>query len=324
MSSFGLKGGIGTASRRVPMAGAGEYTVGALVLANFGKLAQLVVAGHAIGDRLAASWRVRRRRGTEPEKGSIILLLATDAPLDARQLRRLALRAGAGLARTGSVFGHGSGDIALAFSTAYTVPLDRAGRCRRIAMLHDGLIDGLFRRWPTVANRRSCMRCGAPRPVTGRDGHHRAALADLLAGWTSLSDSRRSRESPMKILISTDIEGVAGVFHPQQTRAGNPEYERARLLMTHEANAAIAGAFDGGRHRGAGQRLARRLPQHAAGPARRARPDGDGQAALPEHDGRRGRGRERRLHDRLSLARAGPRRPGAHHQQLRVCPCALQ
>ncbi|WP_332777578.1 M55 family metallopeptidase [Polaromonas sp.] len=50
----------------------------------------------------------------------------------------------------------------------------------------------------------------------------------------------------MKILISTDIEGVAGVFHPEQVRAGNPEYERARLLMTHEANAAIAGAFEAG------------------------------------------------------------------------------
>ena len=50
----------------------------------------------------------------------------------------------------------------------------------------------------------------------------------------------------MKILISTDIEGVAGVFHPEQVRPGNPEYERARLLMTHEANAAIAGAFDAG------------------------------------------------------------------------------
>jgi D-amino peptidase len=50
----------------------------------------------------------------------------------------------------------------------------------------------------------------------------------------------------MKVLISTDIEGVAGVFHPEQVRAGNSEYERARLLMTHEANAAIAGAFDAG------------------------------------------------------------------------------
>jgi D-amino peptidase len=56
----------------------------------------------------------------------------------------------------------------------------------------------------------------------------------------------RTVSSPVKILISTDIEGVAGVFHSQQTRAGNPEYERARLLMTHEANAAIAGAFDAG------------------------------------------------------------------------------
>jgi D-amino peptidase len=54
------------------------------------------------------------------------------------------------------------------------------------------------------------------------------------------------REFGMKVLISTDIEGVAGVFHHQQTRSGNPEYERARLLMTHEANAAIAGAFDAG------------------------------------------------------------------------------
>jgi D-amino peptidase len=50
----------------------------------------------------------------------------------------------------------------------------------------------------------------------------------------------------MKVLVSTDIEGVAGVVHHQQVRAGNPEYERARLLMTHEANAAIAGAFDAG------------------------------------------------------------------------------
>ncbi|HSW19006.1 MAG TPA: P1 family peptidase, partial [Ramlibacter sp.] len=117
MSCFELKGGIGTASRRVVLRGGAGYTVGALVLANFGKLAQLRIDGHAVGERLAAA-----TPDDAPEQGSIILLLATDAPLDARQLRRLALRAGAGLARTGSVFGHGSGDIALAFSTAYTVP----------------------------------------------------------------------------------------------------------------------------------------------------------------------------------------------------------
>ena len=128
----------------------------------------------------------------------------------------------------------------------------------------------------------------------------------------------------MKILISTDIEGVAGVYHPEQTRAGNPEYERARVLMTHEANAAIAGAFDARRDRGAGQRFARRLSQHAAGPARPARAGRAGQAALPEHDGRRRPAGGGRLHDRLPLARPGPRHPGAHHQQLRVRAHPLQ
>ena len=98
-----------------------------------------------LGARLAAQLARRTQpAAAEPEKGSIILLVATDAPLDARQLRRLALRAGAGLARTGSVFGHGSGDIALAFSTAYTVPLQADRPMPAVAMLHDGLLDPLF------------------------------------------------------------------------------------------------------------------------------------------------------------------------------------
>ena len=71
-------------------------------------------------------------------------MIATDAPLDARQLRRLSLRAGAGLARTGSVFGHGSGDIALAFSSAYTVPHSAQQPMPTIAMLHETLLDPLF------------------------------------------------------------------------------------------------------------------------------------------------------------------------------------
>ncbi|WP_332777579.1 DmpA family aminopeptidase [Polaromonas sp.] len=177
MSSFGLKGGIGTASRRVPAPGGGEHIVGALVLANYGKLPQLVMAGHAIGARLASSLTPA---AAEPEKGSIILLIATDAPLDARQLRRLALRAGAGLARTGSVFGHGSGDIALAFSTAYTVPQQADAPMPAVAMLHDGLIDGLFQ--AVVDSTEQAIihaLCGA-RAVTGRNGHQRRALADLL------------------------------------------------------------------------------------------------------------------------------------------------
>ncbi|MGZ5178931.1 MAG: DmpA family aminopeptidase [Ramlibacter sp.] len=179
MSCFGLKGGIGSASRRVD----GGHTVGALVLANFGKLPQLVVAGQPVGRQLAA-----RADGSDSgaEKGSIILLLATDAPLDARQLRRLALRAGAGLARTGSVFGHGSGDIALAFSTAYTVPHLPQRPMPAVAMLHEARMDALFQAAADSCEQAIVHALWHAVPVTGRDGHRRDALADLLGGWPSL------------------------------------------------------------------------------------------------------------------------------------------
>lgn len=190
MSSFQLKGGIGSASRRVSSRGAGPgapgsacgcHTVGTLVLANYGRQPQLLLAGHAVGERLAALQASRRPTPVdEAEKGSIIIVVATDAPLDARQLRRLALRAGAGLARTGSVFGHGSGDIVLAFSTAYTVP-DRVERpMPAVAMLHDALLDGLFQAAADSTEQAILHALWRATPVTGRDGNHRAALAELL------------------------------------------------------------------------------------------------------------------------------------------------
>jgi len=178
MSSFQLKGGIGSASRRVSSPCGEVHTVGALVLANYGRQPQLVLAGHAVGERLAAQQATAECK--EPEKGSIIIVVATDAPLDARQLRRLALRAGAGLARTGSVFGHGSGDIVLAFSTAYTVP-DRVDRpMPTIAMVHDGLLDGLFQAAADSTEQAILHALWRATAVTGRDGNHRAALSEVL------------------------------------------------------------------------------------------------------------------------------------------------
>lgn len=181
MSCFGLKGGIGSASRL-----AGGFALGALVLANFGKLPQLTVGGHPVGRRLAAQ---QAASDGGPEKGSIILLLATDAPLDARQLRRLALRAGAGLARTGSVFGHGSGDIALAFSTAYTVPHLADRPMPALAMLHETRLDDLFQAAADACEQAILHALWRAEAVTGRDGHRREALADLIAGWDSLSET---------------------------------------------------------------------------------------------------------------------------------------
>lgn len=172
MSCFELKGGIGTASRVVDGA-----TVGALVLANFGRLAQLRVAGQPLGEQLAG--RRSDPTGPAPEQGSIILLLATDAPLDARQLRRLALRAGAGLARTGSIFGHGSGDIALAFSTAYTVPLAADRPMPAIAMLHETRLDPLFEAAADATEQAILRALRRAQAVTGRAGHRRATLTEL-------------------------------------------------------------------------------------------------------------------------------------------------
>ncbi len=146
-SCFGWKGGIGTASRVLPET-AGAYTVGALVQSNFGRPRDLMVCGVPVGRHIqlpstpkqptpdnltslaapvpGASPRGRGSERMHPpisqDNGSIMVVLATDAPLTSRQLRRLCVRAAAGLARTGSHYGHGSGDFVIAFSTAHRIP----------------------------------------------------------------------------------------------------------------------------------------------------------------------------------------------------------
>lgn len=114
MSAFGLKGGIGTASRRT-LAGTNPGVVGALVLSNFGQLEELVIAGRPVGAWLAAE---QGQRAGGPAGGSVIVVIATDAPLCTRQLKRLLRRAQNGLARTGSTTAHYSGEIVIGFTTA--------------------------------------------------------------------------------------------------------------------------------------------------------------------------------------------------------------
>lgn len=174
MSCFELKGGIGSASR-IARIGGHVHTTGALVLANFGRLAQLTIAGDAVGRTLHAA----RDACQKPEQGSIIMLLATDAPLDARQLRRLAARAAAGLARTGSVYGHGSGDIALAFTTAYTVPHD-ADFIALPPLVSDARLDPLFQAAADSVEQAILDALFNAETVAGRDGHRRLSLNDAL------------------------------------------------------------------------------------------------------------------------------------------------
>ncbi len=121
MVSYGFKGGIGTSSRRLPET-EGGYTIGVLVNANHGRRPELVVGGIPVGRLYEAVPPVAQALSPGQNEGSIIVIIATDAPLDSRQLSRLAKRAALGLARTGSTARHGSGDFMLAFSTANMIP----------------------------------------------------------------------------------------------------------------------------------------------------------------------------------------------------------
>src|SRR5262249_32262184 len=111
MICYEFKGGTGTASRVLEKKNGG-YVVGVLVQANCGRRPQLTIAGVPIGKEITENAVYSQ------EAGSIIIVIGTDAPLLPNQLKRLARRAGLGLARTGSVSGNGSGDLFLAFSTA--------------------------------------------------------------------------------------------------------------------------------------------------------------------------------------------------------------
>jgi D-aminopeptidase len=140
MICYEFKGGTGSASRRVEAAGRG-WTVAALVQANHGIRPWLTICGRPVGQRLTED----RLVGDDKERGSIIVLIATDAPMLPHQLDRLARRGGLGIARGGSPSGNGSGDIFLAFSTANAGPLPQFdGPLRTMQALNDQQFDPFY------------------------------------------------------------------------------------------------------------------------------------------------------------------------------------
>ena len=135
MVCLGLKGGIGSASRRVEADGQ-TYTVGALVMSNFGAPGNLIIGGKHYDTNLG--------RDERKDEGSIIMLLATDIPLNERQLSRLAKRSMVALGRVGSYCGNGSGDIAIAFTTANRLPHYSEKNILETRMFYDENIDRVF------------------------------------------------------------------------------------------------------------------------------------------------------------------------------------
>jgi D-aminopeptidase len=141
MMTCDFKAGIGTSSRRIA-AEVGFYTVGVLVLTNFGVMSNLRIDGVPVGELLAPDYAHRHKRVTS--YGSIIVVVGTDAPLLSSQLVRLSKRAALGIGRCGSYAAHGSGEIILAFSTANKVPRVSEGMTHKIEILLDRAIGPLY------------------------------------------------------------------------------------------------------------------------------------------------------------------------------------
>ena len=137
MTCHDLKGGIGSSSRIVELGGQ-EYTIGVLVLTNYGSLQDLTILGQNIGRDID-----KTLRDNTPDEGSCIMIVATDLPVTSRQMGRIIRRCSVGLARLGSFIGHGSGEVMIGFSTANRIPSE--GSVLELKSIHESKIDCAFR-----------------------------------------------------------------------------------------------------------------------------------------------------------------------------------
>ncbi|HRC42435.1 MAG TPA: P1 family peptidase [Nitrospira sp.] len=190
MISYGFKGGIGTASRRLPEANGG-FTIGVLVNANHGRRPELTMGGVPVGQRYGAaptqsslspdqnsSYLHASREGNSGNaEGSIIVVIATDAPLDSRQLTRLGKRAALGLARTGSTARHGSGDFMLAFSTGNVIPHYPSDPTFSLTHLADTHLNPVMTATVEATEEAILNALTGATTVTGRDGFRAEAIS---------------------------------------------------------------------------------------------------------------------------------------------------
>jgi D-aminopeptidase len=178
MVAHGFKGGIGSASRKLP----GGYTLGVLVQANYGSRELLTIAGVPVGKEIPD---LQRGRGTPPpdgdrddggREGSIIVVVATDAPLLPHQLERLARRVPMGIARVGGTGANGSGDLFIAFSTANAGAAKAAGGVVDISMLPNGDMNPFFLATIEATEEAIVNALVAATTMTGVNGHTVYAL----------------------------------------------------------------------------------------------------------------------------------------------------
>ncbi|WBW94892.1 DmpA family aminopeptidase [Oceanirhabdus sp. W0125-5] len=175
MTCYGLKGGIGSSSRIVELEG-NDYTVGILVLSNFGIKENFILNGLRAGEKI---WNQSSDR-IEEEKGSIIIILATDIPLSYRQLKRVIKRSSVAIARTGSFSGNGSGEITIGFTTANRINHYEESDIVNIKILNENMIDKVFLAVADACEEAILNSIICSDTTTGRDGHIRKSLVEYL------------------------------------------------------------------------------------------------------------------------------------------------
>lgn len=170
---FGMKGGIGSASREVTVDGR-IYTVGVLVQSNFGKTANFVLNGKPMGEYL-----MEKIEEAKLDQGSIMMVIGTDLPVTDRQLKRIIRRAGVGLSRCGSFMGHGSGDIMLGFSTANRYSMKDDASVRVVRQMKEELLSDVFEAAAEATEEAILNSLSMAETVTGYQGNTRYCLTDL-------------------------------------------------------------------------------------------------------------------------------------------------
>lgn len=176
MVCYSLKGGIGSASRVIQL-DHGTYTLGTLVLSNFGYITDLTINGRKIGTEIKDEVIPP---ADSNDKGSIMIIVATDLPVSHHQLKRIIKRGTTGLARTGSIIGHGSGDIVIGFSTANTVPHTKPASPESFLQIHDSEMDETFRAMGESVEEAVLNSLINAESVTGRDRETKRSLKEFL------------------------------------------------------------------------------------------------------------------------------------------------
>ena len=173
MTCHGLKGGVGTASRQLVIGGE-TFTIGVLAQTNHGRLRDLRMDGKPVGEEI-----YRKLIEDAPDKGSCIIIVATDLPVSSRQLRRVIKRAGVGLARNGSFWGHGSGDVFVGFSTANRQPSE-GDEIIPARIVREDMLDDAFRACAEATEEAVLNSMLSAQTVTGYSGKTRVSLNTYL------------------------------------------------------------------------------------------------------------------------------------------------